>query len=198
MKMEEAYWTNRYLEEKTGWDIGYPSTPLKEYIDQMSDKNVSILIPGAGNAYEAEYLFENGFKQVYILDVSEYPLKKFKERNPKFPSEQLVCQDFFDHEGLYDVVFEQTFFCSMKPTEANRVGYASKMRRLLKEKGRLVGLWFDIPLVPNDMENRPFGGDRELYLKYLSPYFKVLTFEPCHNSIPKRLGNEIFGIFIRK
>ena len=53
---QKEYWINRYKEERTGWDIGYPSTPLKEYIDQLQDKNLRILIPGAGNGYEAEYL----------------------------------------------------------------------------------------------------------------------------------------------
>ena len=51
------YWTNRYSKAKTGWDIGYPSTPLKTYFDQLENKDLRILIPGAGNAYEAEYLF---------------------------------------------------------------------------------------------------------------------------------------------
>ncbi|MFS4468005.1 hypothetical protein [Maribacter sp. 2210JD10-5] len=51
MQNEENYWTKRYHEEETGWDIGYPSTPLKAYIDQLEDKMISILIPGAGNAY---------------------------------------------------------------------------------------------------------------------------------------------------
>ena len=34
-KEQEAFWSLRYKEERTGWDIGYPSTPLKEYIDQL-------------------------------------------------------------------------------------------------------------------------------------------------------------------
>jgi len=34
-KSEENYWTQRYQEDNTGWDIGHPSTPLKEYIDQL-------------------------------------------------------------------------------------------------------------------------------------------------------------------
>ncbi|MFK7812517.1 MAG: SAM-dependent methyltransferase, partial [Maribacter sp.] len=82
---EENYWTQRYQEEKTGWDIGYPSTPLKEYIDQLEDETISILIPGAGNAYEAEYLWKQGFQNVNVMDISEFPLKQFQERNPDFP-----------------------------------------------------------------------------------------------------------------
>ncbi|MEL6924496.1 MAG: hypothetical protein AAFO94_10655, partial [Bacteroidota bacterium] len=55
-------------------------------------------------------------------------------------------------------------------------------------------LWFSFPLTGN-MEKRPFGGSKEEYLGYFRPYFEVLVFEPCHNSIKPRMGNELFGIF---
>ncbi|MFD0860638.1 methyltransferase domain-containing protein [Sungkyunkwania multivorans] len=194
---EEQYWTDRYKESRMGWDIGYPSTPIKRYIDQLTNKDISILIPGAGNAYEAEYLLQQGFKNIHILDISEVPLKDFKDRNPNMANEQLIHKDFFSHEGAYDLIIEQTFFCSFVPTDENRNRYAQKMHALLKDKGKLVGLWFDIPLT-NDMKKRPFGGHRALYLKYLSPYFKVNSFERCYNSIPERSRNELFGIFQKK
>ena len=43
------YWEERYQKQDTGWDIGTISTPLKEYIDQLTDKKCRILLPGAGN-----------------------------------------------------------------------------------------------------------------------------------------------------
>jgi methyl halide transferase len=194
----ESYWSKRYQDKATGWDIGYPSTPLKEYLDQLTDKSIRILIPGAGNAYEAEYLVENGFTQVYVMDISRIPLDNFAERNPDFPGEQLIEADFFAHTGEYDLILEQTFFCSFEPTKANREGYAKKMFDLLKPNGKLVGVWFDIPLVEGNMEKRPFGGSREDYLEYLRPYFDVRVFETCHNSIKPRKDQELFGIFLRK
>ena len=194
---QQHYWTQRYQEENTGWDIGYPSTPLKEYVDQLEDKNITILIPGAGNAYEAEYLWQRGFKKVFVMDISEFPLKKFKERIPDFPEEQLLLEDFFQHENQYDLIIEQTFFCSFIPTDTNRNAYAKHMVKLLKSKGKLVGVWFDFPLTEN-LEKRPFGGDKKLYLSYLAPYFKVITFELCYNSILPRKDNELFGIFTPK
>ncbi len=197
IKKEQNYWTKRYHEERTGWDIGYPSTPLKTYIDQLEDKSIKILIPGAGNAYEAEYLWQQGFTQVFVMDISPIPLQGFKKRNPDFPSQQLLQQDFFNHKDLYDLIFEQTFFCSFVPTAENRFAYAKHMNSLLKPKGKLVGVWFDIPLT-GDMEKRPFGGDKELYLKYLNKHLEVITFEECYNSIAPRQGNELFGIFIKK
>lgn len=197
MNQEKEYWTQRYKSQSTGWDIGYPSTPIKEYIDQLEDKTISILIPGAGNAYEAEYLIQQGFSKVSILDISEVPLAHFQKRNPNFNKARLICEDFFEHDGKYDLIIEQTFFCSFRPTDENRTRYAKQMSHLLQEKGKLVGLWFNFPLT-QDLEKRPFGGDRELYLSYLSPYFRVKSFEPSYNSIPQRLGNELFGVFTKR
>ncbi len=192
----QNYWTQRYLEKRTGWDLGSPSPPLKTYINQLNDKNIRILIPGAGNGYEAEYLYNKGFKNVFIMDISELPLQAFSNRNPNFPKEQLLLADFFEHTGQYDLILEQTFFCSFPPTDTNRLAYSKKIDALLKPKGKLVGVWFDIPL-SGHMENRPFGGDKKMYLNYFSPYFKVHLFDVCYNSIPERAGQELFGIFIK-
>ena len=196
-KSENEYWSQRYKEGRTGWDIGYPSTPIKEYIDQLENKQIKILIPGAGNAYEAGYLFEQGFEQVHILDISSAPLEEFKKRYPLFPEAQLIKGNFFEHEGAYDLIIEQTFFCSFPPTVENRTVYAEKMSSLLISGGKLTGLWFTMPLT-GDMEKRPFGGSKEEYLGYFAPHFHVHSLEPCYNSIAPRQGNELFGIFVKR
>lgn len=194
---DKEFWSNRYQEGQTGWDIGYASTPLKKYIDQLKNQNLKILIPGAGNAYEAEYLFGQGFKYIYILDIAKAPLEAFKKRNPAFPSHQILNENFFKHQAKYDLIFEQTFFCSFPPFKENRMLYAETMSRLLSPIGKLVGVWFDFPLT-DDLEKRPFGGTKEEYLSYLLPYFETVTFEKCYNSIEPRKGNELFGIFQKK
>ena len=196
-KVTQEYWSNRYEEQRTGWDIGYPSTPLKEYIDQLTNKNISILIPGAGNAHEAVYLYEQGFKNIFIMDISVIPLENFHIAHPNFPKKYLLHQDFFKHEGQYDLILEQTFFCSFPPSEENRIGYVKKMKSLLKPTGKLVGLWFDVPLT-GDMEKRPFGGTKKIYLKYFKPYFNRIQLEKAYNSIPDRKGKELFGFFENK
>lgn len=194
---EEAYWSKRYKEDRTGWDIGYPSTPLKTYFDQLEINDLSILIPGAGNAYEAEYLFHLGFQNVHILDISSTPLQAFQKRVPHFPKAQLLHANFFEFEGQFDLIIEQTFFCSFLPTPENRKQYATQMAQLLKPGGKLVGVWFDFPLA-GDVEKRPFGGSKEEYLSYFEPHFNIKTFEKAYNSIPPRQGNELFGIFLKE
>ncbi|MEO1514715.1 MAG: methyltransferase domain-containing protein [Bacteroidota bacterium] len=194
---QNTYWSQRYTDQRTGWDIGSPSPPLKDYVDQLSSKDLSILIPGAGNSYEAEYLFREGFGKVHVLDIAAPPLQALQQRVPDFPSNQILQGNFFEHVGQYDLILEQTFFCSFPPHPINRQAYAQKMHELLKPGGKLVGLWFDFPLT-GDTEKRPFGGDKEEYLGYFSPLFEVKVFEKCYNSIKPRLGNELFGIFEKK
>ena len=61
MKLNDKYWNNRYEKLETPWDVGKVSIPLKEYFEQISDKQQKILIQGSGNGYEGEYLFNNNF-----------------------------------------------------------------------------------------------------------------------------------------
>ena len=110
MNLSEDFWENKYKKNKTGWDLGEVSPPLKKYFDQLTDKNLKILIPGGGNSYEAEYLFKNGFKNVYVVDISKTALKNIKNRVPDFPVSQLLHANFFDLDATFDLVIEQTFF----------------------------------------------------------------------------------------
>jgi thiopurine S-methyltransferase len=190
-KSEENYWSLRYDEGRTGWDIGTPSTPLKNYLDQLTNESIKILIPGAGNAYEAEYAWNMGFKNVHILDIAQKPLQAFKQRNSAFPEAQLHHGDFFTFKGAYDLILEQTFFCSFLPTKENRRAYAQKMSELLVPGGLLVGVLFNLPLIANS-DKRPFGGTKQEYEDYFKPLFSNVEIEDCYNSIPPRAGNEFF------
>ena len=58
--LDKNYWEKRYDDQTASWDIGKPSGPLKEYIDQITNKDIAILIPGCGNAHEAKYLLQQG------------------------------------------------------------------------------------------------------------------------------------------
>ncbi|MBC7693997.1 MAG: SAM-dependent methyltransferase [Burkholderiales bacterium] len=189
MELSEEYWNCRYAENNAGWDIGNVSPPIKEYIKQLSNKELAILIPGAGNAYEAEFLYHSGFKNTYVLDFAELPLQNIKKRMPDFPDKQLIQQDFFLHIGQYDLIIEQTFFCAIHP--GLRKQYAQHMKSLLKPGGKLVGLLFNDTL---NNEPPPFGGNKQEYELLFSELFEIKIMEPCNNSIKPREGRELFVI----
>ena len=187
--LSKEYWNNRYITNDFSWDIGEVSLPLKTYFQQLHDKNLTILIPGAGNAYEAEFLFLNEFKNVHILDYAIAPLENIKKRLPFFPPKQLFQIDFFEHKGQYDLIVEQTFFCAINKNLRER--YVDHAYSLLKPGGKLIGLLF------NDVLNEdkpPFGGNILDYEKLFFPTFQKKIFEPCYNSIKPRDGRELFVI----
>lgn len=187
--LDENYWSQRYESKQTGWDIGYASPALMQYLDQIENKDISILIPGAGNGHEAAAAHERGFSDIHILDFSPKPLEHFEAFSPSFPKSNIHQADFFDHQASYDLILEQTFFCSMVPSR--REDYAKKMKTLLKPGGKLVGLLFERQF---PIEGPPFGGDRHSYLQLFQKYFDVVVMEPCYSSIPERKGTELFMI----
>ncbi|MDN3493326.1 methyltransferase domain-containing protein [Winogradskyella bathintestinalis] len=190
--MKKEYWEHRYKRNETGWNIGYVSTPIKSYIEQIKDQSLKILIPGAGNSYEAEYLWNNGHKNVYVLDIAKQPLDNFRNRVPNFPESQLLNDDFFELNDTYDLIFEQTFFCALDPKL--RKMYVEKMHQLLKPKGKIVGILFNFELTEN---GPPFGGILSTYEALFKPQFKIKVLEPSINSIKERQGKELFFIFER-
>ena len=183
------YWQQRYLENQTGWDLGAVSPPLQAYFDQLTDLETRILIPGCGHAYEAAYLHQKGFKNVFVADIAEAPLRNFQKRNPDFPAAHLLLQDFFKLTQAFDLIIEQTFFCALDP--ALRPAYAKKCAELLKPGGKLVGLLFNTGF---DKPGPPFGGSADEYRTYFEPYFHFRTFETATNSVKPRAGRELFII----
>jgi methyl halide transferase len=193
MGFDSNYWQVRYEQNQTQWDVGAITPPLREYILQLKNKDITILIPGCGQAYEAEYLFRSGFKNVYVADLASFPLESFKQRVPEFPEDQLLHQDFFSLKGEYDLLLEQTFFCALPPEL--RLAYASKAAQLLRPGGKLVGVLFETVF---EQPGPPFGGTREEYRHYFDPWFEFKVFERCHNSIGPRKGRELFILLEKK
>ncbi|MCB0400722.1 MAG: methyltransferase domain-containing protein [Flavobacteriales bacterium] len=191
--LSQTYWNERYLKHDTGWDLGEISRPLKEYFDQLTNRKLRILIPGCGNAYEAEYLFKLGFEHVYLIDLSQEALNAFQTRNPEFPKDQLICGNFFQHHEKYDLMVEQTFFCAIDPKL--RADYVKHASTLLNPGGKLIGLLFDDPL---NTEHPPFGGSKTEYEELFEPYFELNTLEKAYNSIGPRQNRELFIKLINK
>lgn len=193
MKLNSQYWEERYKKNEIGWDVGTISIPLKDYIDQIQDKTIKILIPGAGNSHEFEYLIDNGFQNIFVLDFAQSPLDNIRKRVPNCNTNQLIKSDFFEHESNYDLIIEQTFFCALDPSL--RKDYVQKMKSLLNPKGRIIGLLFQFPLTE---AGPPFGGSKEEYISLFEKDFNLKTLETAHNSIKPREGNELFFIFTKK
>ncbi|MEZ4964141.1 MAG: methyltransferase [Saprospiraceae bacterium] len=190
------FWEHRWQNNQTGWDLATVSPPLASYAEHIpiaQRKGLSVLIPGCGNGYEAIHLLKLGFSDITMLDIAPTAIERLESRlDRESPGWQtflrLVNEDFFAHEGSYDLILEQTFFCALNP--GLRSDYALKMKQLLAPGGRLAGVLFN-----REFEGGPpFGGSREEYERLFSPHLRVKKMEPCHNSAEPRAGTEVFVI----
>lgn len=187
MNLDQYFWNNRYLTNEIGWDLTQVSPPIRKFIDGLTHFDLRILIPGAGNAHEAEYFFTKGFTQVVVVDLSQKAVDNFLKRVPNFPKKQARVGDFFELKGQFDLVLEQTFFCALNP--ALRAAYVKKCAELLAPDGTLTGLLFDAPL---NSDHPPFGGSKKEYLDVFSSTFNCEEISLCQDSHPSRAGRELW------
>lgn len=184
--LDQTYWDNQYLANTIGWDLGEVAPPIKHYINTLENKNSRILIPGCGNTYEAVYLLEKGFTNVTVIDIAPTLVDNLKNKFKDNSNINIVLGDFFEHQGEYDLIIEQTFFCALPPTMRQK--YVWKMHQLLAKKGKIIGLLFN-----RTFENGPpFGGSLEEYKLLFNASFHFLKMEICQDSATPRAGSELF------
>lgn len=191
--LDQHFWNAQWENNQTGWDIGHASPAIAKYMDQFTDKYLAILIPGCGNAYEAEYLVENHFTNITLIDIAPKAVEILKAKFVHTPQIKIFCGDFFLHQGKYDLIIEQTFFCALPPAKRN--DYAEKAASLLNKNGSIIGVLFDKTF---ERPGPPFGGNAEEYKTIFSPYFDIKTMERCYNSIAPRKDTEVFINMVKK
>lgn len=194
--LDKNYWKSRWQTGATGWDAGEATTPIREFVDYLvkndADKNLRILIPGAGSGHEAVYFYQQGFRSITVCDWAEEAIERLKERLPELTDNQLIISDFFELKGKYDIIVEQTFFCAIDPIL--RTKYALKCFELLDTEGSILGVLFSQNF---EFQGPPFGGTAEEYRQYFEPYFDILYIDKCRNSIKPRANTELW-ISLRK
>ena len=75
---DEGYWTDRYIKNNTQWDAGEITTPLKNYFDQLLDKDLNILIHGL----TGDDLADHTTHASWLGDCVELNLKMFQKSSP--------------------------------------------------------------------------------------------------------------------
>ena len=193
MKLDQEFWNDKYLENDIGWDLKSVSPPIKQYFDQVDNKDLKILIPGGGSSHEAEYLFSQGFKNVTVIDLSPEAIKSFLNRVPSFPKENTLVGNFFELKDQFDVIVEQTFFCALN--KELRPTYVEATANLLVPKGKIIGVMFKLSL---NEDHPPFGGSVEEYKALFSPNFTIDTMDNCYNSHPSRDQKEVWVNMLKK
>lgn len=193
LPLDQSFWNNRWENQQTGWDIGLASPAITNFMQQYPNKEAAILIPGCGNAHEADWLLQNGFTNITLIDIAPKAVEQLKNRYAKHPEVKIILGDFFEHQGQYDLMIEQTFFCAIDPNL--RAQYVTHASALLKPSGKIIGVLFNTDF---EKAGPPFGGNINAYQILFENEFNIKKLENCHNSIKPRLNTEVFINFVKK
>ncbi len=150
-------WDGMYAGGEHRWDIGGPSPPL---VAALARGEVvppgRALVPGCGFGHDVRLLAARGFDAVGV-DFSRRAVDEARRlaaatgvSGARFERRDALRLPAA-HDGAFDLVFEQTFFCAVHPSR--REDYVASLSRCLRPGGLLLGLFFTFPAE----EGPPFG-----------------------------------------
>ena len=189
-------WQGHYESNDLGWDLGQVAPPFVKLLEEGKLPVGNVLVPGCGRGHEVVFLAENGF-EVTAIDFSRgavtYLERALEERNL---SSRVLHQDFFgldhSHNGIYDLILEQTFFCAISPRK--RQDYVRNVTRLLKSGGVLVGLFYHT----GKEGGPPYNTTREDIERNFSKNFEIQELDKTSLSHEQRKDKEWLGILKKK
>jgi len=189
-------WQRHYDEKDLGWDLGQVAPPFMNLLESNVITPGKTLVPGCGRGHEVVYLAENGFDVTavdYSIGAVDYLRQVVQQRKLNI---EVLHIDFFDlnstHDGIYDLLIEQTFFCAISPNE--RTLYVTTVARLLKSGGMLAGLFYN-----TDKEGGPpFNTTEEDIIKHFSELFEIRDLARAKNSAIQRKDKEFLVILVKK
>ncbi|KAJ7561300.1 hypothetical protein O6H91_03G022900 [Diphasiastrum complanatum] len=183
-------WEHLWKEGVTPWDVKGVTPVISHLLQENKIREGLALVPGCGSGYDVVAM-ASPTRRVIGLDISKTVVELARERAALSPNSEFIeiqNADFFTYAPpvKFDVIFDYTFFCAMKPSL--RPEWAKKMAELLASDGELITLMFPV----GDYEGGPpYAVSLEAYMKVLQPWaFKVLSVDDNIPSVPPRKGFE--------
>ncbi|CAI5974944.1 unnamed protein product [Closterium sp. NIES-64] len=109
---DAPYWDARYEKEgpEKTFDWYQQYTALAPIFDIYTDKASKVLMVGCGNAVLSEDMIQNGYQDIWNIDISSVVVDYMKKRNSTIPQLKYdtmnVCSMGFD-ESAFDVVLDK-------------------------------------------------------------------------------------------
>ena len=156
---EHTPWHTRWKEGRIGFHCDKPNEHLKNYVHLL--QKGSILLPLCGKSGDISWLEKQGF-EVFGIELVKPAIEAFFAEHKRTPQKQeketfsiyqdgnisLYHSDFFALNrqtlGTFDALYDRAALVALEPHIRNR--YVQHCLNLLKPKGRLLLITYDIPL----------------------------------------------------
>lgn len=184
-----VFWSEIYQNEQPRWDLHAPSPALTDFVPSLKLQKSKVLVLGSGPGNDAAWFAENGHI-VTAVDFSDEAIQLSRSRYGHLPNIEFVKSDIFtlpkEFENKFDLVFEHTCYCAIEPSR--RTELMNVWRRSLVNQGHLMAVFF----VHHKPFGPPYGGSEWEVRRRLNKSFRPLYWTRMKNSIPSRLGTELF------
>ncbi len=188
------YWTKRYENESTKWELNGPATALKSIMPQLKLSSQRIAVLGAGSCEDAGYLASLGHF-VTAIDFSGEAIARARKKFSQTERLKFIECDIFhlpaSLDQSFDMIFEHTCYSAVDPTKRSQL--VKVWNRLLTPQGHLLGIFFAI----DKRQGPPFGGSEWELKKRLDKYFRPLYWTRWREENYPRAGQELV-VFAQK
>jgi 2-polyprenyl-3-methyl-5-hydroxy-6-metoxy-1,4-benzoquinol methylase len=113
----KSHWENVFDTKNStevSWFQEVPTTSLNFIRSLDLPKNAQIIDVGGGDSYLVDYLIQDGFEHISVLDISEKALERAKKRLGKFAKKaNWIVSDITDYQNItekYDVWHDRAAF----------------------------------------------------------------------------------------
>ena len=189
-------WQKHYDENDLAWDLGEVAPSFIRLWEEKVLQPGTLIIPGCGQGHEVVYFAEREF-QVTGIDYAQGAVTLLRKTlETKKLSARVLHQSFFDldetHNGCYDAMLEQTFFCAIHPDQ--RADYLKTVSRILKPGGLLAGLFYET----GEEGGPPFNTTDKDVRNHFGKEFDIERLEKCRFSIERRQDKEWLAVLRKK
>lgn len=184
------FWNQSYKKEiSPNWDLNEPAEAFKDMLQRLKFPKSRILVLGCGAGHDAAFFAKVGHV-VTAVDFSLEAIELAKSKYGHISNLSFECMDVFnlpqDWNFSFDVIIEHTLFCAIAPEQ--RKNLVTVWKRLLHEEGQLMSVLFTM----FKRSGPPYGATEMEIRSLLQPHFQFLFWGRLRNSIPSRLGKELF------
>ena len=191
-------WGQAYEEGVTPWDLRGATQPLRVLAAEGLFSRLGlpqtprVALPGCGRGHDLKVFAELGM-EVTGFDVTEAAVTEARRLlSLNRVSADVRCRDVLglvpEFEGAFDLVYDYTFFCALKPQL--RAAYARTLGAILRPEALLLILAF--PMMPrrDPLQGPPFRVLETDLVRIFTPGFRLVENFEAKGSPARRAGYE--------
>jgi ubiquinone/menaquinone biosynthesis C-methylase UbiE len=140
MNIQKKHWETIYTHKQpneVSWTQKIPQTSLQFISDANLPKSASIIDIGGGDSNLVDYLLEEGYSNISVLDISEFALQRAKHRlGEKAQKVKWIVNDVLEFKPncKYDFWHDRAAFHFLT-TELQITQYLSTARSFIQKNG---------------------------------------------------------------